>query len=121
MTDAPTVSNWVTAYRTAWGSNTDEDIWALFTDDAEYLAGPSDTPVTGVDAIVASWISQAEGPDDTTFDWHVIGGAGDPAFVQGTVDYVTGQLYDNLWVIRFADDGRARSFTEWWMKRPGSQ
>jgi hypothetical protein len=121
MTDEATVAAWVTAYRTAWGSNLDEDIRALFTDDGEYLGGPSDTPIVGADAIVASWISQAEKPDDTTFEWQVIGVDGDTGFVQGTVDYVDGKLYDNLWVIRFADDGRARSFTEWWMKRPGSK
>jgi len=126
MTDTTTiergvVSAWVTAYRKAWGSNTDDDIRALFTDDGEYLGGPSDTAVVGVDAIVAHWISRAEKPDDTTFEWEVIGVDGDTGFVQGRVDYVTGELFDNLWVIRFAADGRARSFTEWWIKRPGSK
>lgn len=121
MTDHETVAAWVTGYRQAWDSNTDDDIRALFTDDGEYLGGPSDTPIAGPDAIVASWISQADRPGDTTFEWRVIGIDGDTAFVQGTVDYVDGKLYDNLWVIRFADDGRARSFTEWWMKRPGSK
>lgn len=120
MTDPTTVSAWVAAYRKAWGSNTDDDIRALFTDDGEYLGGPSDLPIQGVDAIVASWISHAEKPDNTAFSWEIIGVDGDTAFVQGRVDYVTGELYDNLWVIRFAADGRATSFTEWWMKRPGS-
>jgi len=121
MTDSATVSNWVTAYRTAWGSNLDADIRALFTDDADYLFGPSDEPVHGVDAIVATWLSRAEAPDDTTFSFQVIGIDGDLAFVQGKVDYTDGQRFDNLWVIRLADDGRATSFTEWWMKRPGSK
>jgi len=121
MTDTATVSNWVAAYRTAWGSNADADIRALFTDDADYLFGPSDEPVHGGDAIVATWLSRAEAPDDTTFSWNVVGIDGDLAFVQGKVDYTDGQLFDNLWVIRFAGDGRATSFTEWWMKRPGSK
>ena len=121
MTDAATVSTWVTAYRKAWGTNADADIRALFTEDGEYLWGPSETPVRGVDAIVATWISRAEAPDDTTFSWDVLAIDGDLAFVQGQVDYTDGQLFDNLWVIRFAPDGRASSFTEWWMKRPGSK
>jgi hypothetical protein len=121
MTDIATVSNWVTAYRKAWGSNLDADIRALFTDDGDYLFGPSDEPVHGADAIVATWLSRAEAPDDTTFSWEVVGIDGDLAFVQGKVDYSDGQLFDNLWVIRFADDRRASSFTEWWMKRPGSK
>ena len=121
MTDTATVTAWVTAYRTAWGSNLDADIRALFTDDGDYLFGPSDEPVHGIDAIVATWLSRAEGPDDTTFSWNVVAIDDDLAFVQGKVDYTDGQLFDNLWVIRFAADGRATSFTEWWMKRPGSK
>jgi hypothetical protein len=121
MIDTATITDWVTAYRKAWGTNADDDIRALFTDDGVYLGGPSDAPITGIDAIVASWLSQAEKPDDTTFEWHVAGVDGDTGFVEGRVDYIDGRLYDNLWVIRFAEDGRARSFTEWWMKRPGSK
>ena len=121
MTDTATVSAWVTKYRTAWETNLDAYIRALFTDDAEYLFGPSDEPVRGIDAIVATWLSRAEKPDDTTFSSHVIGIDGELAFVQGKVDYIDGQLFDNLWVIRLAADGRATSFTEWWMKRPGSK
>ena len=116
-----TVSNWVTAYRKAWISNLDADIRALFTDDGEYRTAPSDTPATGIDTIVATWLANADQPDDATFTWEVLGVDGDLGFVQGKTDYVDGSLYDNLWVIRFADDGRATSFTEWWMKRPGSQ
>jgi hypothetical protein len=121
MTDSATVSTWITAYRTAWGTNADADIRALFTEDGEYRFGPSEDPVRGLDAIVATWISRAEAPDDTTFSWELIGIDGDLAFVQGKVDYTDGQLFDNLWVIRLAADGRASSFTEWWMKRPGSK
>ena len=121
MTDTATASAWVTAYRTAWEANLDADIRALFTDDAEYLIGPSDEPVRGIDAIVATWLSRAEKPDDTTFRWQVLGIDGELVFVQGQVDYRDGQLFDNLWVIRLAADGRATSFTEWWMKRPGSK
>ena len=32
--------------------------------------------------------------------------------------YIAERTYSNLWVIRFAPDGRAREFTEWWMKQP---
>jgi hypothetical protein len=37
--------------------------------------------------------------------------------VQGTTRYLSSpRTYSNLWVVRLADDGRAREFTEWWMK-----
>ena len=32
-------------------------------------------------------------------------------------DYPADKLYDNLWVIRLAPDGRATRFTEWYMER----
>ena len=36
---------------------------------------------------------------------------------QGRTDYPAEKLYDNLWVIRLAPDGRASRFTEWYMAR----
>jgi hypothetical protein len=38
------------------------------------------------------------------------------AIVEATTVYRAGRTYSNLWVIRLANDGRASSFTEWWMK-----
>ena len=35
--------------------------------------------------------------------------------------YVDGRRYANLWVIRFADDGRASSYTEWYMRFPDGE
>jgi hypothetical protein len=31
-----------------------------------------------------------------------------------------GRLYDNIWFVELDADGRARRFTEWYMKRPDS-
>jgi hypothetical protein len=35
---------------------------------------------------------------------------------QGTLDYA----YHNLWVLRFTTEGQCRSFTEWYIKAPGT-
>jgi hypothetical protein len=45
--------------------------------------------------------------------------AGDLAIVQGRTRYrtTTPATYSNLWVLRFAGDGRCREFTEWWMEQ----
>ena len=40
--------------------------------------------------------------------------------VQGRTTYTDGDVYLNLWVIRLADDGRAASFTEWYMEPPSA-
>ncbi|MGN6325454.1 nuclear transport factor 2 family protein [Pseudolysinimonas sp.] len=118
MTDTQTVSTWVEGYRRAWESNAEADIRALFTDDAVYRDAPWEEPRTGVDAIAANWTEHADQPGEWTFEVGPIHVDGDTAFVQAVTDYLQrGVVYDNLWIIGFAPDGRAASFTEWYMKR----
>jgi ketosteroid isomerase-like protein len=119
MTDTAHVQEWLAGYRRAWESNDEPDIRALFTDDAQYADTPWEEPRRGADAIVANWLEHRDEPGDTTFQVRSIHLDGDTAFVQAVSDYVkAGKVYDNLWVIGFAPDGRARSFTEWYMARP---
>ena len=114
---------WIDGYVTAWNSNDEADIAALFVDDAEYRYEPWGEPERGVDAIVASWLKSRDEPGDCTFEWDVVGVDGDRAFVQGRTVYAptdeqpVERDYANLWVVDLADDGRARSFTEWFMRR----
>lgn len=114
-----TAQTWIEQYKTAWASNRPEDIRAMFTDDASYAGTPSDSsPWRGVDAIVEGWLRNADEPDTYTFEYEVLSDTGDLAFVQGLTTYLDERpTYDNLWVIRFADDGRATEFTEWYMAR----
>jgi ketosteroid isomerase-like protein len=123
MIDRQHVQDWVAGYRRAWESNAEADIRALFTDDAEYRYHPyDDEPAAGIDAIVASWLENRDEPETTTWEVRAVHADGDTGFVQGVTDYHRlATVYDNLWVIEFADDGRARTFTEWFMKRPGVQ
>ncbi|MGE3194508.1 MAG: nuclear transport factor 2 family protein [Microbacteriaceae bacterium] len=122
MTDETTVTAWMTAYLTAWDSNEPDDIRALFTDDAQYLTAPFEPARVGVDAIVDGWLDDRDEPGDHTFTWSILGIDGDVAFVEGDTQYLGGddgeRAYANLWVIRFAGDGRASSFTEWYMRKP---
>jgi ketosteroid isomerase-like protein len=118
MTDSTTVSSWIDGYLRAWDSNAPDDIRVLFTEDAEYRTAPFDDVRAGQDAIVAGWIEDQDQPGDHTFTWSTVGIDGDTAFVQGETVYAEGRSYANLWVIRFADDGRARSYTEWYMRIP---
>ncbi len=126
MTDSTTVSSttvrtWMDGYRRAWDSNTPDDIRALFTEDCEYRTAPFEDPRVGQDAIVAGWIEDQDHPGDYEFSWKPLGLDGDTAFVEGDTVYQGGRRYANLWVIRFADDGRARSFTEWYMRYPDAE
>jgi hypothetical protein len=118
MIDTQTVQDWLDGYRRAWESNAEGDIRALFTDDATYRDAPWEEPRSGVDAIVANWVEHADEPGEWAFEVGPIHVADGTAFVQAVTDYAKrGVVYDNLWVIAFAADGRARDFTEWYMKR----
>ena len=114
-----TAADWIEGYTRAWTSNAPDDIRALFTDDAQYRTEPWKPPRVGADAIVAGWIDDADAPGDFTFSYEVLSDDGSLAFVQGVTDYSANSrpVYDNLWVIRFAPDGRATHFTEWYSER----
>ncbi|MDX6318097.1 MAG: hypothetical protein QOD35_1497, partial [Nocardioidaceae bacterium] len=66
--------------------------------------------------IVEGWLSIKDEPGSTTFEWELLGVAGDRAFVQGASVY-SRVTYDNLRVLRLAADGRVSEFTEWYMAR----
>ena len=117
-----TAQTWIEQYKTAWASNNPDDIRAMFTDDASYAGTPSDTsPWRGIDAIVEGWLRNADEPDTYTFEYEVLSDTGDLAFVQGLTTYLDERpTYDNLWVIRFAPDGRATEFIEFYKEREKS-
>jgi ketosteroid isomerase-like protein len=115
MVDRDAVLAWLDGYRRAWDSNDADDIRALFTEDAAYRFEPWEEPVEGSEAIVQEWRDRADAPGDHRFDAEVVALDDGTAVVQGHTDYDDGRVYENLWVIRFADDGRARDFTEWYM------
>ncbi|WP_159706403.1 nuclear transport factor 2 family protein [Arthrobacter sp. 18067] len=113
------VNSWMDQYERAWTSNEPDDIRALFTEDAVYNDRPNTAkPWNGHEEIVKAWADAGDKPEDWTFEWTLLGREDDTAFVQGLTTYLNGDpTYDNLWVIRFAEDGRAREFTEWYMAR----
>jgi ketosteroid isomerase-like protein len=115
MATADTLSDWVDGYLTAWESNDPEDIIDLFTEDATYRFSPYDEPVTGHNAIVAAWLDGRDEKGTWSFEWHPVAIEGETAVLEGRTAYPGGTDYRNLWVIRFAPDGRAASFTEWYM------
>jgi len=113
-------TDWIESYKKAWASNEPDDIRALFTVDATYSYRPNDEKAPrGHVEIVASWVDSKDEPGDYSFEYWVVSESDDVAVVQAVTDYSrgSGKVYDNLWVIRFAEDGRASDFTEWYMER----
>ncbi len=109
-----TVASWVAGYLKAWESNEEEDIRALFTEDAVYRFAPHDEePLEGIDDILEGWLESADDPGSFRFEYEVLVDTPELGIVQGVTEYVDAETYSNLWVVRFAEDGRARDFTEW--------
>lgn len=111
--------DWIGRYVHAWGTNDPEDVRALFTEDAEYRDGPSTPPWVGHDAILAGWLGQQDEPGSWSFEHELVAVDGDVAVVRGRTRYPAAttkhRRYDNLMVVELAPDGRARSFTDWWI------
>jgi ketosteroid isomerase-like protein len=90
------------------------DIAALFTEDATYVPRPFSKTWVGRDSIVARWIEQGDSKARWQFDSEVVAVDGDTGVIQGLTTYLAHDdqpedVYSNIWVIRLAPDGRARS------------
>jgi mannose-6-phosphate isomerase-like protein (cupin superfamily) len=107
---------WVDDYEHAWRSAGTDGLALLFTEDATYLQSPYASPVVGLDAITAMWDGERDGPAEVfTMTREVVSVAGDTGVVRVLVRYgrPVRQEYLDLWVVRFAADGRAAAFEEW--------
>jgi ketosteroid isomerase-like protein len=116
MIDRESVGEWLAGYETAWRAPGTDGVATLFTSDAVYSQSPYEQPVTGLDAIKRMWEEEREAPDEVFSMITDIVAVDDPAaVVRVEVHYgdPSVQEYRDLWVIRFADDGRCTWFEEW--------
>jgi ketosteroid isomerase-like protein len=121
--DRKDVRSWLEAYIEAWRSYDPEAIGALFAEDGLYRYHPWDEPLRGRDAIVASWLMDADASGSWEAQYEPLAVDGDFAIATGHSRYLDsgGSLekeYANCFLIRFDADGRCSSFTEWFMKKP---
>jgi ketosteroid isomerase-like protein len=117
------VEAWVAAYERAWRTTGTESLRELFAEDATYSMGPYEDPARGLGEIGALWERERKGPDEEfEMEHRVVAVEGDTAVVRVEVKYGPPQRleYRDLWIVRFASDGRCREFEEWpfW---PGQQ
>ncbi len=127
-TESRTIEQWMRGYIEAWSTDDEDDVAALFTEDAVYRTTPYAVPKTGRAAIVAWWVATADSQNAWDFSYDIIAADGDTAVVRAITNYdpegegeTAGKTYSNIWVVKFGADGRAREFTEWWMRVPDEQ
>lgn len=114
MSSRDQVRRWVDEYERAWREADLDAIETMFTPDAEYRPSPYAPSIVGHDAIREFWVEDEDG-ETFTMTSEVVAVDGETAVVRVEVHYgdpVT-QEYRDLWLIRFAADGRAEDFEEW--------
>jgi ketosteroid isomerase-like protein len=114
--DRAHVDSWVAGYEAAWRTAGTDALARLFTPQASYSMSPWREPAVGLDALAELWESERDGPDEPfTLEREVVAVDGDTAVVRLAVDYGrnTGGRWRDLWVLRFAPDGRCEAFEEW--------
>jgi ketosteroid isomerase-like protein len=123
MTTREQVAGWVAGYERVWRTAGTDRLVELFTENASYRTAPYREPSVGLDAIAAMWEREREGSDERfemTSD--IVAVDGDTAVVRAEVRYAGPPAveYRDLWVMRFAEDGRCRAFEEWpfWPGQP---
>lgn len=114
------VLRWVAAYERAWHADDPAAVDTLFTEAARYLRSPYEPALEGHTAIRGFWSD----PTPFTMTAEPIAIEGNDAVVRVEVHYGGDepQEYRDLWVLRFAADGRVEHFEEWayWPGRPFS-
>jgi ketosteroid isomerase-like protein len=107
---------WVAAYEQAWRTPGTAVLRDLFREDASYRMSPYGEPIVGLARIGELWERERRGHDEEFEIKHeIVAVEGDTAVVRVEVQYASPgrQQYRDLWIVRFAADGRCREFEEW--------
>ena len=119
--DREHVADWIAGYESAWRSAGTDALARLFTEDAIYSMGPYEETRRGLAEISELWEAERQGPDEGfTMTSELVAVDGDTAVARVEVAYAQpSREYRDLWVMRFAGDGRCRAFEEWpfWPER----
>jgi len=124
MLDRAMVSAWLDAYVQAWKTYDRDAIGALFSENAVYYYTPYYEALHGREAIVNSWLQERDvaGTYDAHYEPVVI--EGDRAVTNGRSRYFEQGSHklkaewDNVFILRFDEQGRCKEYREWYMQRP---
>lgn len=114
---------WLDRYVDAWRLNDPVAIGDLFTSDVRYAYDPFGEAVVGRAAVIEAWTADPDAPGSWQAEYEVLAVDGDAYVAHGRTRYLTDDRqgvdreFANIFVCRFADDGRCREFTEYYMRR----
>jgi ketosteroid isomerase-like protein len=110
------VQDWLDRYVEAWRTYDTDAIADLFTAEAEYRFHPGEEPVVGREEIVESWQNDPDPPGSWTAEYETWIVSGSQAVAVGRTRYHDGPEFWNVFLLEF-DDGRCRSFTDYYVAR----
>jgi ketosteroid isomerase-like protein len=119
------LAKWLQDYVSAWKSYDAAAIGALFSENATYRFNPFDEPLQGRDAIVQDWLKNPDAPGSFNAEYKPLAVDGDVAVAQGRTQYFDGDgktvrsEFDNIFVMRFDDEGMCTEFCEWYIQPRG--
>lgn len=124
--DTSDVVNWLNRYIAAWKSGDPQEIGDLFTEDVEYHYTPYAPVVKGREAVVASWLEDADEPGTWSAHYEPELVEGNRAAAKGHSTYYEkdGSVkaeWSNLFLLTFDDAGRCSAFWDWYYKKPGEE
>jgi hypothetical protein len=113
--DRTAVQGWVEHYERLWRTAGTERLAELFVPDASYLPSPWAQPAEGLGMIARFWEAErASADEEFTMSSEVVAVDGATAVVRVFVAYAaSGRSWRDLWLLRFAPDGRCDLFEEW--------
>jgi len=122
MINRERVAKWLQDYMAAWKSYDPQAIRALFSEDAIYRYNPYDEGVRGREEIVTAWLDGPDKANTYEAEYQPIAVEGDTAVAHGRTYYYEAdgktlvRQFDNIFVLRFDDEGRCKDFCEWFMQ-----
>jgi len=118
--DRDQVMRWVDGYVDAWRNEDVGGVERLFTEDAQYRTSPYEEAKVGHDAIKTFWLADAGEVFTAVAEPFAVEGQQAAVRVEVRYGEPVHQEYRDLWLLKFANDGRVRDFEEWpyWPGRP---
>ena len=125
--DREQVQAWLDRYVEAWRANERALIEALFTDDVVYRYRPygDGHSTVGLEALVNDWLENPDPPGSWDAWYEPFAVDGDRAVATGYSRYLATaddpeRVYRNVFLMRFAPDGRCAEFSDVYMLEEGT-